>query len=979
LALAVVVVAVLALAFLPADPTPVAAQGGSTGGMGITRTTADIMAEQARRAPELAAKVRPLKVEREAGLKDRSQNPLSPAVASYTDPAAAPSVSTGPAVSMLAPQTVSTTFRGPNFTDSGAYPPDTYGDIGPTQYLVTLNGRFRVYSKDGTAGALNVDPDVFFSSVLTPLGGGITTVFTSDPRVRYDRLTQKWFIIIIDVPLTSGGATRENRVLFAVSNGPTITASTTWTFFSLDHELINPAGDTNEFADYPTLGLDRHALYIGMNMFNNTSGSFQGSSVYVIKKSSITGTGPIQAKAFRDLSPPPTFSGITTPQGVMNDDPNAVNGYFIGEDGASLGNLIVRRVINPGSDNPTLSGNLNITVPTTSNPCTVPHQSGSPQVDGLDSRLIMAMKQGGSIWTAHGINVSSSGTAQGSCTGGRAGSRWYEIRNVDSTPTLFQSGTVFDSATSTPKHHWMPSIAQTGQGHAAIGFSISASNQFIAAGTTGRLSSDAAGTMRNPVVTYQAGEIAYNPPFNRWGDYSYVSVDPCDNMTLWTIQEYVQNVGGVGRWGTSVAKLLAPPPADLPGGSLQSVNSGLASVNVTLTGAATDGRGFYDPGSSYLCRLTASATGGVVVNSVTYNSPTSITLNLNTINATPGASTVTITNPDGQIETGQITITVGTPSLNSPTGLYTASLTPTYRFAEVPNADLYAILVYDLGTGAQVHYTAYLPNCTAGFCNLVHSGPPLPNNKVYGWYAIAYDNGVWGNWSSGLAFLLSVPPTGKPTIIEPIGQYIDTDAFPTLKWTAVTDAFAYYILMYDLGTGALVYDRFYESVSCPGGTCSATPNAPANALTNGKIYGWFVIGGNYGGFGQWSDGAAFLLYFPPAVPTQVSTTFTTPGTVLRPNYRWNAVTGATAYYVLVQNSGGTTVLFEKVNASTVCSGPTCTFTQPSDLANGTYAWFVLAENPAGVSSSYSSGLGFTIPGTVPPGVEAAPTFVPPAP
>jgi len=67
-----------------------------------------------------------------------------------------------------------------------------------------------------------------------------------------------------------------------------------------------------------------------------------------------------------------------------------------------------------------------------------------------------------------------------------------------------------------------------------------------------------------------------------------------------------------------------------------------------LTGTQLSGSGFYDPGAGFANRLGAAVGGGVVVNSVTYTNPTTLTLDLNTTGATPGAEVVTVTNPDGQ-------------------------------------------------------------------------------------------------------------------------------------------------------------------------------------------------------------------------------------------------------------------------------------------------------------------------------------------
>jgi hypothetical protein len=102
-----------------------------------------------------------------------------------------------------------------------------------------------------------------------------------------------------------------------------------------------------------------------------------------------------------------------------------------------------------------------------------------------------------------------------------------------------------------------------------------------------------------------------------------------------------------------VTRLLAPPPVSPPSASPPSMAQG-TSGSVTLTGAVVNGSGFYDPGAGYPNHITATVNcTGVTVNSVTYNSPTSITLNLTIAPGAPtnNACTVTVTNPDGQMVT----------------------------------------------------------------------------------------------------------------------------------------------------------------------------------------------------------------------------------------------------------------------------------------------------------------------------------------
>src|SRR5262249_52279029 len=127
-------------------------------------------------------------------------------------------------------------------------------------------------------GALNLDTDVFFNSVMTT---GVALNFTSDPRIRYDRQSGRWFLIMIDVPSVTFVGDQPNRVMVAVSNTSTITSTSNFTFF-----FFSAGGGL--FADYPTLGIDNNALYIGANMFV-PAGSFQQTNGYVVRKSSITG------------------------------------------------------------------------------------------------------------------------------------------------------------------------------------------------------------------------------------------------------------------------------------------------------------------------------------------------------------------------------------------------------------------------------------------------------------------------------------------------------------------------------------------------------------------------------------------------------------------------------------------------------------------------------------------------------------------
>jgi hypothetical protein len=543
------------------------------------------------------------------------------------------------------------------------------GAVGPTQYIVAVNGRIRSFNKTTGAadGVLNADTDTFFTSVMTP---PTSSNFTSDPRIRYDRLSGRWFIIMIDVPGGSGAL--PNRIVLAVSSGGTITNSSDFTFFEFQHDLVGttPNADTDLFADYPTLGIDANALYIGVNVFQ-ANGFFSNTTGFVVRKSSVLGGGPIVVTAFRSLlDAAASNEGPYTPQGVDNYDPAATQGYFIGVSGAVFGELVLRRVSTPATT-PSLSGNIAVTVPSTSLPLKVPHQGNTGGTNGgldaLDDRLFAAHLRNGSLWTAHNIAVNSSGV--GTFVGNRDASRWYEITNLATTPSVRQSGTVFDPAASNPRFYWIPSIIVSGQGHAALGFSTAGATHHADAATVGRLAGDTLGATGIPLL-YTSSSTAYNPPGDpgglngrRWGDYSYTSLDPDDDMTIWTIQEFCN---ATNSYGVQVVKLLAPPPAAPSSASPSSLPVGQPSVDIDITGTSVAGSGFFDPGPGFADRIGASISG-VTVNSVTYTDPTHVTLNISTVGSSAGSVAVTVTNPDGQSSTSDspiLTVTSSCPAIS---------------------------------------------------------------------------------------------------------------------------------------------------------------------------------------------------------------------------------------------------------------------------------------------------------------------------
>src|ERR1043165_1700370 len=242
------------------------------GEMGITETVAQIMA----RHPGFPTGVTLLEAD-ERDDPDRSQlrnDPASPAVPRWpyrrlenpqqgapTYPLVSPPNNPG----ADNPQTITTNFEGTNVSQSGFIPPDSQFAVGLGQILAVSNGVIRLYDKSGNLnGALNTTLNNFFTTVRNGSN-------PSDPQVRFDRLSNKWYVLCINV-------STPNRFLLAVSSGPVITNTSSFTFFFFQQDTVAPAGDSGRLADYPSLGIDANALVTGANMFptgqnfSNTSG-----------------------------------------------------------------------------------------------------------------------------------------------------------------------------------------------------------------------------------------------------------------------------------------------------------------------------------------------------------------------------------------------------------------------------------------------------------------------------------------------------------------------------------------------------------------------------------------------------------------------------------------------------------------------------------------------------------------------------------
>ena len=201
----------------------------------------------------------------------------------------------------------------------------------------------------------------------------------------------------------------------------------------------------------------------------------------------------------------------------FNPPPQGSPSYYLSL-GTELGSLNLWKFhidfANPS--NSTFTGPTAIAVAAFSVACAggtcVPQPSTTELLDSLGDRLMyrLAYRNYGSHESLVANHAVSSGSS--------VGVRWYEIRSPGTTPSVYQQGTYAPDAT----YRWMGSIAMDSVGDAALGYSAASTSVYPSVIYTGRLLSDALGTLEseNSII----GGSGSQTTTNRWGDYTAMSI-----------------------------------------------------------------------------------------------------------------------------------------------------------------------------------------------------------------------------------------------------------------------------------------------------------------------------------------------------------------------------------------------------------------------------------------------------------------------
>jgi hypothetical protein len=446
-----------------------------------------------------------------------------------------------------------------------AIPPDTMGAVGPNHIMTTLNSQIRIQDRTG-AVLSTVDMNSFWSSL------GSYDVY--DPRVTYDPFGGRWiFSAAADANLPTAA------ILVAVS----ATSDPTGNWYRFVANVDPQQGD--RWADFDALGFNKNWIVVTANIFPTSGPDTNNPAYYVFDKSDLYTNG---AGAFTEIKEPSSLAFSVAP--AQTFDSSLATVYLIEDWDNTTARLRISTITGPVGTEVLTSGTFFPTgsstwefMPPVDN--FLPQLGSTHNIDGGDSRILSCSYRNGSLWCSQTVFLPINAPT-------RAAAQWWQINPT--TGGVEQFGRIDDP--TGVQFFAYPSIAANANSDVLVGYSRFSTSQSASGNYSFRFADDAPNTLRADTIL-KAGEGPYfaavSSSANRWGDFSATVVDPVNNLSFWTIQEYagmpVGNplLSSSGRWGTWWGRI-DPVQPDV---TITRPADGMTyptGANVTITATVTD-------------------------------------------------------------------------------------------------------------------------------------------------------------------------------------------------------------------------------------------------------------------------------------------------------------------------------------------------------------------------------------------------------
>ncbi len=449
-------------------------------------------------------------------------------------------------------------------------PPDTDGEVGASHFVQMINLLTTIYDKSGNEVSASFPSDAFWSGI----GGNCEAYNSGDPVVLYDETNNRWLVSQFAFP--SNLNTFSQCVAISQTGDPT----------GGYHRYEFPF-DNIGFNDYPKHGIVSDSITMMANLFSkrgpffNFSGTFLGvmdkAAMYAGNEATLIGFnigngefGFVAGDLDGSGSAPALF-------GTAMSTSNAFDIWQIDVDW-STENASVNQV----ASIPITSYDGDLC--SASREACIPQPDGGPSLEAMSDRLMhrLQIRDFGAyrtMVTSHAVDVGD----------GRAGIRWYELRESGGTWSLYQEGTF---GPSDGLNRWMSSAAMNAAGDIGIGYLVSSDNFYVSTAAAGQSAANSgSGVLDSAEILCTAGS-GIQDGTARAGDYSSTSVDPVTD-SFWHTNEVFVNSGNF-EWSTFVCEFSVGSGGSFNTPPTASFSSNCTDLACSFTDLSVNGDGTID-------------------------------------------------------------------------------------------------------------------------------------------------------------------------------------------------------------------------------------------------------------------------------------------------------------------------------------------------------------------------------------------------
>jgi len=434
------------------------------------------------------------------------------------------------------PTAVAGGFFGMSNNDNGRLlgylvaPPDTDGAVGANHFVQMINSLTTIFDKSGNAISGPFPSNAFWSGI----GGNCEAYNQGDPIILYDDLNNRWLLSQFAFP---DNLTSFSQCVAISQTGDPAGAYNRYEFIF----------DNIGFNDYPKHGIVTDSITMTANLFKPRGPffTFSGTFLGVMNKAAMYAGQPASLIGFN--------IGKNEFGFIAGDLDGSGSAPALFATAMSQANSFDIWQVDVDWSTETASASRIASIPITpfsgdlcsaSREACIPQPNNGPALEALSDRLMhrLQVRDWGTYRTmvaAHTVDVG----------GGRAGIRWYEMRESGGTWSLYQEGTF---GPNDGQYRWLPSAAMNAAGDIGIGYAVAGTSTYVSAAAAGQSAAYSGTGVLDSAETVCAAGAGVQTGTGRAGDYAATSIDPTTD-NFWHTNEVMTNTGNF-QWNTYVCE-----------------------------------------------------------------------------------------------------------------------------------------------------------------------------------------------------------------------------------------------------------------------------------------------------------------------------------------------------------------------------------------------------------------------------------------